>query len=84
MGQPIVVDSRPGAGGNIGVEAVIRASADGYTLTSAGANDSINATRYKHLPFDFIRERLRRGRYGEMGRGGQILRGEGGLMRKFG
>jgi tripartite-type tricarboxylate transporter receptor subunit TctC len=56
MEQPVVVDSRPGAGGNIGAEAVVRAPPDGYTLTLAGANNAINATLYKHLPFDFIRD----------------------------
>jgi|SRR5579859_2547022 len=56
MGQPIVVETRPGAGGNIGAEAVVRSPPDGYTLISAGANNSINATLYKNLPFDFIRD----------------------------
>jgi tripartite-type tricarboxylate transporter receptor subunit TctC len=56
IGQPIVVETRPGAGGNIGTEAVVRAPPDGYTLISAGANNSINATLYKNLPFDFIRD----------------------------
>jgi tripartite-type tricarboxylate transporter receptor subunit TctC len=56
MGQPFVVDNRLGAGGNISTEAVVRALPDGYTLTLAGANNSINATLYKNLPFDFIRD----------------------------
>ncbi len=56
MGQPVVIETRPGAGGNIGAEAVVRAPPDGYTLISAGANNSINATLYKNLPFDFIRD----------------------------
>jgi tripartite-type tricarboxylate transporter receptor subunit TctC len=56
MGQPVVVENRPGAGGNIGAEVVIRAPPDGYTLIVAGANNSINATLYKNLPFDFIRD----------------------------
>jgi tripartite-type tricarboxylate transporter receptor subunit TctC len=56
MGQAIVVDDRPGAGGNIGAAAVVRAAPDGYMLTLAGANNSIDATLYKNLPFDFIRD----------------------------
>jgi tripartite-type tricarboxylate transporter receptor subunit TctC len=51
--QPIVVENRPGAGGNIGTELVAKAPADGYTIMVAGANNSINATLYKNLPFDF-------------------------------
>jgi tripartite-type tricarboxylate transporter receptor subunit TctC len=56
MGQPIVVENRLGAGGNIAAEAVVRAPPDGYTLILAGANNTINATLYKNLPFDFIRD----------------------------
>jgi tripartite-type tricarboxylate transporter receptor subunit TctC len=56
IGQPIVVDNRPGAGGNIGVEAVVRAAPDGYALILAAGNNAINATLYKNLPFDFVRD----------------------------
>jgi tripartite-type tricarboxylate transporter receptor subunit TctC len=56
MGQPIVTDDRPGAGGNIAVEAVVKAPPDGYTQILAGTNNAINATLYKNLPFDFIRD----------------------------
>ncbi len=56
LSQPIVVDHRPGAGGNVGAEAVANARPDGATLLVAAANDSINATLYKSLPFDFIRD----------------------------
>jgi len=56
IGQPVVVDNRVGAGGNIGAEVVVRAPPDGYALTLAGANNSINATLLKNLPFDFIRD----------------------------
>ncbi len=51
--QSIVVENRPGAGGNIGTEFVARSPADGYTIMVAGANNSINTTLYKSLPFDF-------------------------------
>ena len=44
FGQPFVVETRPGAGGNIGTEAVMRAPADGYTLLLVGAWNAINAT----------------------------------------
>jgi tripartite-type tricarboxylate transporter receptor subunit TctC len=47
---------RPGAGGNIATEAVVRASANGYTLLLANAQNSINATLYPKLNFDFVRD----------------------------
>jgi tripartite-type tricarboxylate transporter receptor subunit TctC len=56
LGQAVVVDHRPGAGGNVGIEAVVKARPDGYTLIQAGSNVAINATLYKNLPFDFIRD----------------------------
>jgi tripartite-type tricarboxylate transporter receptor subunit TctC len=54
--QPFVIENRPGAGGNIGTEAVVRAPADGYTLLMALAPNAINATLYEKLNFNFIRE----------------------------
>jgi len=56
LGQQFVVENRPGAGGNIGTEVVVRAPADGYTLLAVGTNNMINATLYEKLNFDFIRD----------------------------
>ncbi len=54
--QSIVVDNRPGAGSNIATEAVARAPADGYTLFMGSVANTINASLYKNLPFDFGRD----------------------------
>ena len=56
LGQQFVIENRPGAGGNIGAEVVVRAPADGYTLLLAGSNDAINATLYDKLNFDLLRD----------------------------
>jgi tripartite-type tricarboxylate transporter receptor subunit TctC len=56
LGQQFVIENRPGAGGNIGTEVVIRAPADGYTLLVIGANNAINATLYETLNFNLIRD----------------------------
>src|SRR5262245_65324881 len=56
LGQPFVVENRPGGGTNIGVEAVVRAPADGYTLLLIPGSVTANATLYQHLSFDFIRD----------------------------
>src|SRR5437868_2768237 len=56
FGQPFVIENRPGAGGNIGTEAVARAPADGHTLLLVGAWNAINATLYDKLNFNFIRD----------------------------
>src|SRR5262249_31811441 len=56
LGQPFIIDNRPGAGGNIGTEAVVRAPADGYTLLLASSTNAINATLYDKLNFNFIRD----------------------------
>jgi tripartite-type tricarboxylate transporter receptor subunit TctC len=54
--QQFVVENRPGAGSNIGTEAVVRASADGYTLLLVSASNSINATLYEKLTFNFVHD----------------------------
>ncbi len=56
-GQAVVVENRPGAGGNIGAEAVARAPADGYTLLlGAAATHAINPAVFKSLPYDHVRD----------------------------
>ncbi len=57
LGQPIVIDNRPGAGGNIGAEIVARASPDGYTLLyGTNGTHAINKSLYAKLPFDPIKD----------------------------
>jgi tripartite-type tricarboxylate transporter receptor subunit TctC len=54
--QPFVIDNRPGGGTNIGTEAVVRAPSDGYTLLLASTPNTINATLYDKLNYNFIRD----------------------------
>ena len=56
LGQSFIVENRPGAGGNIGVEFVVNAAPDGYTLLAASTSAAINATLYGHLNFNFLRD----------------------------
>ncbi|HXW29486.1 MAG TPA: tripartite tricarboxylate transporter substrate binding protein [Xanthobacteraceae bacterium] len=56
LGQPFVVENRPGAASNIGAEAAARSAADGYTLLVITSNTYINATLYHNLKFDLIRD----------------------------
>jgi tripartite-type tricarboxylate transporter receptor subunit TctC len=56
LGQPFVIENRPGAGTNVATEAVVRASADGYTLLLVAPPNAINATLYERLNFNFIRD----------------------------
>jgi tripartite-type tricarboxylate transporter receptor subunit TctC len=55
LGQPFVIENRPGAAGNIGTEAVVKAPPDGYTLLMAGTFNAINET-YDKPNFSFIRD----------------------------
>jgi tripartite-type tricarboxylate transporter receptor subunit TctC len=54
--QPFVIENRPGAGGNIGTEVVVRAPPDGYTLLIVNIPHAINATLYDNLNFNFLRD----------------------------
>jgi tripartite-type tricarboxylate transporter receptor subunit TctC len=56
LGQQFVIETRPGAGGNVGVEVVVRAPADGYTLLLVAPNSAISAALYDKLPYDFMRD----------------------------
>ena len=56
LGQPVVIESRPGAATNLATEAVVRASPDGYTLLLVAPANAINATLYDKLNFDFVRD----------------------------
>jgi tripartite-type tricarboxylate transporter receptor subunit TctC len=56
LGQPFIIENRPGAAGNIGTEAVVRAAADGYTLLLVGAPNAMNVTLYEKLNFVFLRD----------------------------
>jgi tripartite-type tricarboxylate transporter receptor subunit TctC len=52
MGQPVITENKPGAGGIVGAETVVKAPADGYTLLFANTNIAINPSLYKSLPYD--------------------------------
>src|SRR5712671_2767063 len=56
LGQTFIIENRPGAGGNIGTEAAVRAPPDGYTLHLVGPANAVNATLYDKLSFNFIRD----------------------------
>ena len=56
LGQSIVIENKPGGGNNIGVEYVVRATPDGYTMLLVNPANGINATLYKDLPYNFIRD----------------------------
>jgi tripartite-type tricarboxylate transporter receptor subunit TctC len=56
LGQQVIVDDQPGAGGNLATDMVVRASPDGYTLLALTSANAWNATLYDKLSFDFIRD----------------------------
>src|SRR2546430_2370090 len=56
LGQPFVIENRPGAGGNIGTEAVVRSPPDGYTMLLVTTANTINASLYVRLSYNFIRD----------------------------
>jgi tripartite-type tricarboxylate transporter receptor subunit TctC len=56
LGQPFIIENQPGAGGNIGTEAVVRSPPDGYTLLQIASANAIAATLYDKLSFNFLRD----------------------------
>jgi len=56
LGQSVVVENRPGAGGSLGAEAVVNAPPDGYTLLFAAASNTVNPSLIKNLSYDFVRD----------------------------
>jgi tripartite-type tricarboxylate transporter receptor subunit TctC len=56
LGQPFIIDNRPGASGNIAMESVVRSPPDGYTLAMVALSSAINATLFENLPFVFLRD----------------------------
>jgi hypothetical protein len=56
LGQPVIIDNRPGASSNIATQLVVRSPADGYTLLSVNSSNLINATLYEKLPHTFLHD----------------------------
>jgi tripartite-type tricarboxylate transporter receptor subunit TctC len=56
LGQTMVVETKAGAGGNLGAQAVVNAPPDGYTLFFAASSNTVNTTLFAHLPYDFARD----------------------------
>jgi tripartite-type tricarboxylate transporter receptor subunit TctC len=56
LGQPVIIENRAGAGGNVGTAVVVRAPPDGYTLLALSSSNTINQTLYQDLSFDIVRD----------------------------
>jgi tripartite-type tricarboxylate transporter receptor subunit TctC len=56
LGQPVIVENRPGAGGNLAADAVAKSEPDGYTLLMSFTSHTINASLYSKLPFDTLKD----------------------------
>ncbi len=56
LGQPFIIENRPGAGTNLATEMVVRAPPDGYTIVTIAPSATVNATLYPHLKFNFLRD----------------------------
>jgi len=56
LGQRVLIENRPGMGGNLAAQSVVKAAADGHTLLFMGPNNAIAASLYKRLPFNFLRD----------------------------
>ena len=56
LGQSVIVENKPGGGNNIGVDYVVKSAPDGYTMLLVNPANGINATLYKNLPFNFVRD----------------------------